>query len=133
MAFMQVKTATFLVGEESFDSEAFFVPITGFTRQFKIGYQKDWLQIASFPSGNDGHRTVFLACEVNIRDADLIPWTNQQINKSERPSIFVKLGVFGGATNVTQAQDPQCSLQFYPIKFAIAQEDRLATCGQDCL
>jgi hypothetical protein len=30
MAFMEVKTATFLVGEEGFNVETFFIPIAGF-------------------------------------------------------------------------------------------------------
>src|SRR3990172_10486755 len=41
MTFMEVKSAALLVGKEGFDLEAFFVPITGFATQFKVGHQKD--------------------------------------------------------------------------------------------
>ena len=50
MAFVEVKSAAFLVGEEGFDLKTFFVPITGFTGQFEIGHQKDGFQVACVPT-----------------------------------------------------------------------------------
>src|SRR4030042_6839110 len=100
MAFVEMKPTAFLVGKESFDLEALFVPITGFVGQFEIGYQKDGFQVTSLPASNDHDRAILLTSETDIGNTDLIAWTNQQIDKGKGQPIFIELNVLGGSKNV---------------------------------
>src|SRR4030042_3000857 len=58
MTFMEVKSATFLVGKEGFDLKAFFVPITGFATQIKVGHEKDGVEVTAFPPSDDCDRSI---------------------------------------------------------------------------
>ena len=125
VAFIEVKPTTFLVRKEGFDLEALFIPIASFIGQVKVGDQEGGFKITPLPPGNDGHRSVTLAGEPDIRDTDLIPLAQEQVAKRKWQIVFVKLGILGSTTDVTQTQRLQSRLEFDAVKFAISEKDRL--------
>lgn len=133
MDFVEMDPTAFLVGKESLDLEALFVPITGFVGQFDIGYQKDGFQVTALPASNGHDRAILLPSETDIGNTDLIAWTNQQIHEVKRQLIFIELNVLGGSTNVIHVQRLQSLLKLNSVKFAVSQEDGLAVFRQDRL
>ena len=51
MAFVQMEAPTFLVREEGFNAEPFFVPVAGLLGQIQIGDQINWLFVTFPPPG----------------------------------------------------------------------------------
>lgn len=53
VTFMQIKASVFLVAEEGFDLEAFFVAVPGLIRQVKVGDKINRFRVAFVPNGHD--------------------------------------------------------------------------------
>lgn len=76
---MQMKAPAFLVAEESFDLEAFFVAVPGFIRQVKVGDKINRFRVAFVPNGHDGDWAIDLQREQDLWDDDLVIGLNGQI------------------------------------------------------
>jgi len=125
MTFVEIETATFLVGEESFDAEAFFIPMTGFIGQIKVCDQENGFLIPALPPGQHGHWAIPFASNPNVGYADQIAWLKEQFAKGKEAIIFIHLCIFGVAADILAFHRLQGRLQFNPSEFAIPQEDHL--------
>ena len=133
MTFMEVKPTAFLIEEEGFNTEAFFVPMAGFVGQVEIGDQVDGFDIPLLPPGDHRHGAIAFFGKPNVGNADHIVGLNEQVIRRKRMILFVQLGILRGAAHILPVHGLQGRLQFDAIEFPIAQEDGLRVHGQNIL
>jgi len=122
---MQVEATALLVGEESFDTKAFGVPIAGFFGQFQIGDQIDRLLVTQLPPSDGQYRAVIPEGEGDTGQADALSWLHAYLAKGEVFAFAPQLHVLGRAAGIVPAVASHTGLQGDTIELAITHSDHI--------
>src|SRR4249919_4302020 len=123
MALVELKAATFLVGEEGFNAHAFFVVAACFFTQAKIGDQVKRLAMLLVPPDDNKDRAIGLLGEGDIVEGDATATPSVDFVQTQPYAIQTELAVLGGATDVAPAKVVHVALQLDAIELTVTQQD----------
>jgi len=127
MAFVNAKSATFLIRKERFDSESLGVIFACKGRGFHVGDQVYRFFIIFGPPPYYRHRAIFFICKENVLGS-FIGARRKKLAKNTGFKLFTiqkDFDVIGRPTNISPSPLIQSALQFGSIKLAITQENNL--------
>jgi hypothetical protein len=122
VALLQMEAATFLVGEEGFNSKPFAIPVAGFLGQGHIGDQINWLLRIFPPPSNDPNWAIFILSNKDIRQRETTTWMEMNLPQSKLVAIVVYQMILGRATNIFPTIIIDICLQPVAVKLPISQK-----------
>src|SRR5512138_441898 len=132
MRLMKMKSSTFLVCKKGLNTEALFIPATGFLCCHHIADQIQRLLILLGPTTQHHDGTIRLACDMDVLDLDQAAWfeTRPQGSEAKCRSVPRRRRAHGRAAGVGPARLMQRGLQCRPVELAVPQKDHLGPRGE---
>lgn len=132
MALMDVESPAFLVGEEGFDFEPFFVIRAGLLNGFDVGDQVDGLLVVSPPPRYGGDGAILFPGESDEGSHELLSGldASAHVLKGEFVILRGELDGRGGARDILPAHEVDLLLVVHSVEFPVSSEDHLSI-GRD--
>ena len=127
MAFVNAKSATFLIRKERFDSESLGIIFACKGSGFHVGDQVYRFFIIFGPPPYYRHGAIFFICKENVLGS-FIGARRKKLAKNTGFKLFTiqkDFDVIGRPANISPSLFIQSALQFGSIKLAITQENNL--------
>ncbi len=134
MAFVQIESAAFLVGEECLDAETLTVRETGILGRVHVADKEDGIFAVLAPPAERKDGTVLLSGETTVGRFGAFSEQSVlgHVLKVKGFALPVKRGVAGRTADITPTEFLKGRKKVHTVKLAVAQKNDLCLWGNQC-